>query len=155
MKKFLSGFLMGDCTPANLILKPFLLLGFRLYVAYIFIKSGLTKIDSWSSTLSLFENEYNVPFLPADLAAYMATAGELILPVLLIFGLISRPAALGLFILNAVAAYSFYNMFEHSWLGHIGDWQHILWGTLLAVIFAFGPGTLSIDKLLSNKWKNG
>jgi len=152
MKKFLSGFLIGECTPANIILKPLLLLGFRLYVAYVFFMSGLTKISSWSSTVSLFEYEYNVPLLPPEIAAYMATAGELVLPVLLVFGLLSRPAALALFILNAVAAYS---LSQTDFASAAGHWQHITWGTMLAVIFAFGPGTLSIDKWISNKWKNG
>ena len=152
MKKFLSGFLIGDCTPANIILKPLLSLGFRLYVAYVFFMSGLTKISSWSSTVSLFEYEYNVPLLPPEIAAYMATAGELILPVLLVFGLLSRPAALALFILNAVAAYA---LSQTDFASAAGHWQHISWGIMLAVIFAFGPGALSIDKWISDKWKNG
>ena len=152
MKKFLSGFLIGECTPANIILKPLLLLGFRLYVAYVFFMSGLTKISSWSSTISLFEDDYKVPLLPPEIAAYMATAGELALPVLLVFGLLSRPAALALFILNAVAAYS---LSQTDFASAAGHWQHITWGTMLAVIFAFGPGILSIDKWISDKWKNG
>jgi len=152
MKKFLSRFLMGDCTPANFILKPVLTLGFRLYIAYVFFNSGLTKIDSWSSTLSLFRDDYKVPLLPPELAAYMATAGELALPVLLIFGFLSRPAALALFILNAVAAYS---LSQTDFASVAGHWQHITWGTMIAVIFTFGPGAISIDKWISNKWKNG
>ncbi len=149
MKKFLSGFLMGDCAPMDLALKPLLLLGFRLYVAQVFFMSGLTKIQSWSSTLSLFEYEYNVPVIPPQIAAYMATAGELMLPVMLVVGLFSRPAALGLFALNVVAAISYPD------ISIAGEKDHIIWGTMLAVIFAFGPGNLSIDKLLSNRWKNG
>jgi len=152
MKKFLSRFLMGDCTPANFILKPLLTLGFRLYIAYVFFNSGLTKIDSWSSTLSLFRDDYKVPLLPPELAAYMAAAGELALPVLLVFGFLSRPAALALFILNAVAAYS---LSQTDFASVAGHWQHITWGTMIAVIFTFGPGAISIDKWISNIWKNG
>ncbi len=148
MKKFLAGFLMGDCAPMNLVLKPLLLLGFRLYVAQVFFMSGLTKIKTWSSTLSLFEYEYNVPVLPPQIAAYMATAGELILPVALVIGLFNRPAALGLFILNLVAAISYPD------ISTAGMKDHIIWGTMLAVLFTFGPGTFSIDKILSNRWKN-
>ncbi len=149
MKKFLSGFLMGDCAPMDFAIKPLLLLGFRLYVAQVFFMSGLTKIQSWSSTLSLFEYEYNVPIIPPEIAAYMATAGELILPVMLVLGFFSRPAALGLFVLNVVAAISYPD------ISAAGINDHITWGTMLAVLFAFGPGSLSIDKLLSNRWKNG
>jgi putative oxidoreductase len=149
MKKFFSGFLMGDCAPMDFAIKPLLLLGFRLYVAQVFFMSGLTKIKSWSSTLSLFEYEYNVPVIPPQIAAYMATAGELMLPVMLVVGLFSRPAALALFALNVVAAISYPD------ISIAGEKDHIIWGTMLAVIFAFGPGNLSIDKLLSNRWKNG
>lgn len=159
MKKFLAGFLIGDCAPLNLFLKPVMLLGFRLYVAYVFFKSGLTKVGSdfkvTSSTIDLFKYEY-MPYLSEELAttaAYLASYAELVLPVLLVIGFLSRPAALALFILNAVAAHSFLGMSEHNWLGHSGDWQHILWGTIIAVVFAFGPGSLSIDKWISNKWK--
>jgi len=158
MKKFLSGFLMGDCTPMDFIVKPLLLLGFRFYVASIFFKSGLTKVDDnfkvTSGTIDLFKYEY-MPYLAENLAtigAYLATYAELVLPILLVLGLLSRPAALALFILNVVAAYS---LAQTDFASAAGHWQHIVWGTMLAVIFAFGPGFLSIDKWLSNKWKNG
>ena len=157
MKKFLAGFLMGECAPLNLFLKPAMLLGFRLYIAYVFIMSGLTKVDNsfkvTSGTIDLFKYEY-MPYLSESIAtfsAYLASYAELILPILLIIGLFSRPAALALFILNAVAAYS---LSQTDFASAAGHWQHITWGTMLAVIFAFGPGTLSIDKWLSNKWKN-
>ena len=157
MKKFLAGFLIGDCAPLNLFLKPLMLLGFRLYVAYVFFKSGLTKVDDsyrvTSSTLDLFKYEY-MPYVSESLAtvgAYMASYAELILPILLVIGFLTRPAALGLFILNAVAAYS---LAQTDFASAAGHWQHIAWGIMFAVIFAFGPGGLSIDKLLSNKWRN-
>lgn len=157
MKKFLAGFLMAECGPMNWVVKPFMLLGFRLYVAYVFFKSGLTKVDDnymvTSSTLDLFKYEY-MPYVSESLAtigAYLASYAELALPILLVTGLITRPAALGLFILNAVAAYS---LAQTDFASAAGHWQHIAWGIMFAVIFAFGPGGLSIDKLLSNRWKN-
>lgn len=152
MKKFLAGFLMGHCAPLDLALKPLILLGFRLYIAYNFFLSGKQKIASWSTTLDLFAYEYNVPLLSPEIAAYLATGAELLLPILLVFGVITRPAALGLFILNIVAAMA---LAQTDFASAAGHWQHVLWGTMLAVIFAFGPGALSIDKLISNKWRNG
>ncbi|MFS1444498.1 DoxX family protein, partial [Vibrio sp. 10N.286.46.E10] len=65
---------------------PVLLLFCRLWVAWVFFNSGLTKIATWDSTLYLFELEYQVPLLPWELAAYMGTAAELILPVFLALG---------------------------------------------------------------------
>jgi len=157
MKKFLAGFLIGDCAPLNWFLKPVMLLGFRLYVAYVFFKSGLTRVDDsfmiTSSTIDLFKYEY-MPYVSESLAtvgAYLASYAELALPVLLVIGLITRPAALGLFILNAVAAYS---LAQTDFASAAGHWQHITWGVMLTVIFAFGPGALSLDKLISNKWRN-
>ena len=151
MKKFLAGFLMGNCAPLDLALKPLLLLGFRFYVAYDFFLSGKQKLSSWSTTVDLFAYEYNVPLLSPEIAAYLATGAELLLPVLLVFGFITRPAALGLFVLNVVAAMA---LAQTDFASAAGHWQHMLWGTMLAVIFAFGPGALSIDKLISNKLKN-
>jgi putative oxidoreductase len=150
MKKFLSGFLMADCAPANLVFKPLLLLGFRWYVAMIFFKSGLTKIQSWSSTVSLFEYEYNVPLLPPEVAAWLATAAELVLPVLLVFGMMTRPAALGLFILNVVAALS---LAQTDFASAAGAKDHVIWGIMLAVIFVFGSGFVSLDKWLGERLK--
>ncbi len=158
MKKFLAGFLIGDCAPLNLFLKPLMLLGFRLYLASVFFKSGLTKVDDsymvTPSTLELFKYEY-MPYASESIAtigAYLATYAELALPALLVIGFLTRPAALGLSVLNAVAAYYIISVADD--FSAAGQWQHITWGVMLAVIFAFGPGGLSIDKIISNKWKN-
>ncbi len=75
-------------------------LALRLFVGWQFFKAGLTKIGDWSATLALFRDEYQVPILPPEIAALMGTAGELALPILLFAGLLSRPAALGLFAFN-------------------------------------------------------
>ena len=47
------------CTVTRLIdkLQPLLLLGFRLYVARVFLLSGLTKVRDWSITLALFTDD--------------------------------------------------------------------------------------------------
>ena len=84
-----------------------LALAIRLYVGWQFLKSGMTKIADWDSTLFLFRDEYSVPVLPPEVAAVGGTLGELILPLLLFIGLLSRPAALGLFVVNLVAVISY------------------------------------------------
>ncbi len=149
MRKFFAGFLIAHCAPLDLVLKPIVLFAFRFYTAWIFLKSGLSKVDSnyqvTSSTIDLFKYEYQVPFFPPEFAAYLATYAELILPILLILGILSRPVALGLFILNFIAAISYPDM---SIAGHL---YHVIWGLMLLVVFAFGPGKFSIDKWISNK----
>jgi putative oxidoreductase len=127
-------------------LVPALDLGLRLYLANVFFKSGLTKIQTWDSTLYLFREEYKVPLLPPDFAAYLGTGAELTLPFLLVFGLFGRFAALGLTILNAVAAYSY-----HDQLSEAGLNQHLYWGLLLAVLLLHGLGKWSVDECLEKR----
>lgn len=129
-------------------LNPVLALVMRLYVANVFLASGLTKIQGWDSTLSLFENEYAVPFLSPVLAAYLGTTVELAAPAFLALGLVARPAALVLFVFNIVAATSYPD------ISVAGIKDHILWGWLLAVMFFYGPGKLSVDRLLM-RWLGG
>src|SRR5437867_1173716 len=86
---------------------PVIDLVIRVLVASVFFKSGLTKIASWAGTLSLFENEYAVPFLPPELAAVLGTGVELVFPVLLVLGLGTRLSALMLFAFNIVAVISY------------------------------------------------
>ncbi|NDU91976.1 MAG: DoxX family protein [Ferrovum sp.] len=128
------------------LLAPLLDFALRLYVADVFFKSGLTKIKSWDSTLYLFSDVYQVPLIPSDWAAYMATAGELGLSVLLVLGLFGRFATAGLFILNAVAAYSYY-----SGLSEAGLFQHFAWGTMLAVLLILSWSKWSIDTWFENR----
>jgi len=124
---------------------PLLLLFCRLWVAWVFFNSGLTKIASWDSTLYLFEYEYQVPILPWELAAYMGTAAELILPVFLALGLITRPMAAILFVFNIIAVVSYPVLWEK------GFYDHQLWGLMILIVVVWGAGPLSADKLLRSK----
>jgi putative oxidoreductase len=117
-------------------------------VADVFWKSGLTKIQSWDSTLALFEYEYAVPLLPPHAAAYLGTTVELSLSPLLALGLGGRLPALGLFLFNIVAATSYPD------LSDAGLQFHILWGLMLAVILTRGPGRWALDTLVC-RWLKG
>ncbi len=123
-------------------LQPVAALLARLYVAQVFFLSGLTKIRDWDITLALFMDEYKVPLLPPALAAVMGTAGELVLPVLLVLGLGGRFAALGLSVVNVVAVMSL------AEIAPAALQQHVFWGALLAGIAIYGPGRLSVDHWL-------
>ena len=115
----------------------------RLYLAWVFFNSGLTKIKDWDTTLFLFEYEYNVPLLPVELAAYLATVGEIVLPVLLVAGLASRFAAAGLFVINIVAVISLQD------IAPAALYLHYIWGILLLQVFIWGSGLLSFDRWTS------
>lgn len=114
----------------------------RLYVAQVFFMSGITKIRDWETTVSLFTDEYKVPYLSPELAALLGTAGELVLPVLLVFGLMGRFAALGLFVVNAIAVISL------SEIAPAALQQHITWGVLLALLAIYGCGKWALDHWL-------
>jgi putative oxidoreductase len=140
--------LVSKAVKGVAFVSPVFDLAIRLYVAKVFFASGLTKIQSWDSTLSLFENEYAVPLLPPELAAYLGTAAELFLPPLLVLGIGTRAVALAAFVFNLVAATSYPD------ISPAGIKDHILWGALLAVTFFHGPGKLSLDHLVSRRWRN-
>jgi putative oxidoreductase len=124
-------------------LQPVAQLLARLYVGAVFFRSGLTKLRDWDTTLALFADEYQVPLLSPELAAWLGTAGELVLPVLLVLGLAGRVSAAGLSVVNVVAVLS---------LAEIGDAAlqgHQFWGSLLAALLLWGPGAWSLDRLVA------
>lgn len=127
--------------PLNLMQSPLALLG-RLFVGQAFFLSGLTKLRDWETTLALFADEYHVPLLPPEMAAYMGTAGEIGLPVLLVLGLGGRFAPLGLSVVNVVAVLSL------AEIAPAALQQHISWGIVLAALAVFGCGRWTLDRLL-------
>ena len=131
-------------------LRPWLLLGTRLWVSWQFLKSGWLKLSDWGQTVSLFESEYKVPLLPPYAAAIAGTAGELVFSVLVIAGFAGRLSAIGLFAVNALAVISYAHvLYQEGFEAAIG--QHYLWGFMLLVIIFYGPGALSIDGLLARR----
>ena len=123
--------------------QPLAALAARIYVANAFFLSGLTKLRDWGTTVSLFTEEYKVPFLSPEVAAAMGTAGELVLPVLLVLGLGGRFAALGLSVVNVVAVISL------SEIAPAALQQHVTWGVLLAALALFGCGKWALDPWLT------
>jgi putative oxidoreductase len=115
----------------------------RFYVGAVFFRSGLTKLRDWDITLALFADEYRVPLLSPAVAAALGTAGELLLPVLLVLGLAGRFAAAGLSVVNVVAVLSLAEIGEAALQGHV------FWGSLLAALLLWGPGGWSLDRFVA------
>jgi putative oxidoreductase len=127
-------------------------LGIRLYVAEVFLRSGLLKLGNWSGTMYLFENEYKVPLLPPELAVYFGTFGELFFPPLLALGLAGRFAALSLSVVNVVAVVSFWHVLSGN---EAALMSHVYWAVLLLVTLCHGPGRISVDHWIRRRWFAG
>jgi putative oxidoreductase len=112
----------------------------RIYVGSVFFRSGLTKLHDWDTTVALFMDEYHVPLLDPTIAAFMGTAGEIVLPVLLVLGLFGRFAAAGLSVMNVVAVLSLAEIADAALQGHV------FWGSLLVALLLWGPGRWSLDR---------
>lgn len=126
-------------------LQSIALLALRLYTSWIFFPAGLQKTRDWGSTLFLFEEEYRVPLLSPELAAWLGTFGELVFPVLLTMGLLSRVSAAGLFVVNAVAVMSL------DVIAPVAMADHVLWGAMLLAIIVWGQGKISLDHFMT-RW---
>lgn len=129
-----------DRVPYTLLALPL-----RFAVATVFWNSGMTKLPNWNTTLALFAEEYRVPLLPPELAAYMATTIELTTPVLLVLGLLTRPAAIALLGMTIVIEIFVY---PQAWP------THIQWAAMILVLLCRGAGRLSIDHLLERSFSS-
>ena len=123
-----------DAVPYTILAIPL-----RLAVATVFWNSGTTKLANWATALALFSDEYKVPVLPPELAAYLAVSIELTTPVLLVLGLLTRPAAV---LLLGMVAFIEIFVYPLAWP------THIQWAAMLLVLLCRGPGKLSLDHLL-------
>ena len=113
---------------------PLLLVVIRFKMSHIFWKSGRIKFAHWDATVSLFKFEYKVPYISPILAAYFTTTFELVCPVLLIFGLMTRLATIPLLIMTAII--------QFTYLAHP---DHAYWAILLGTVLLKGAGPLSLD----------
>ena len=117
---------------------PLIQLLFRLAIAYVFLKGGLTKTANWMLTVQLFADEYHVPVLPPDIAAAMSVTFELGCSTLLALGLATRLATLPLLGMLAVIQTFVY---PNSWP------DHLMWGSILLFLLTRGGGAISLDRL--------
>lgn len=118
----------------------------RLWIARIFFNSGMSKLTDWGATIVLFKYNYSVPLLSPITAAYLGTAAELVLPILLVLGLGGRITIGILFIYNIICVVSY----PFLWLPahYSGLRLHINWGIILMLLMSYGPGRISLDYLL-------
>ncbi|MGX1307152.1 putative oxidoreductase [Amorphus suaedae] len=107
------------------------------------------------------EVSYNtsaIPVFPDKLIVYLGTYAEFVLPILIVVGLFTRLASVGMIAFIAVMTYTDINghdvgaetvgsLFSRDPSSLIAD-QRTLWVFVLLVLVLKGPGFLSLDALL-------
>ena len=114
----------------------------RLATFSVFLRSGLVKLADWPGTLMLFRDEYKVPVIPHEVAAYMAASMELGCSTLILLGLLTRVSVLGLF--GMIATIQIF-VYPTAWP------DHIQWIGFMLFLLLRGPGIVSIDHLVSKR----
>ena len=74
-----------------------------------------------------------------ELVATMASTAEIVLPILLAFGFLTRWAALGLLVMTAIIQLTY----PDGWANF-----HLYWAAMALAIMTFGPGAISLDRLI-------
>jgi|SRR6267142_1277297 len=127
-----------DGVPYTILAIPL-----RVALATVFWNSAMTKLANWNTAVELFVEEYKVPLLPPEFAAYVAVSIELTTPVLLVLGLATRAASLVLLGMTAVIEVLVY---PQAWP------THIQWAAMLFVLICRGAGNFSLDRLARRRF---
>ncbi|MDI4665923.1 DoxX family protein [Xanthobacter autotrophicus] len=126
-------------------------LALRIALAVPFFRSGLTKWDGFlqlsDSAVYLFAEEFRlhlfgleVAYPAPQLMAFLSGAGEIILPILLVLGLGTRFAALGLLVMTAIIQLTI----PDGWANF-----HLPWAAMALGVMTYGPGRVSLDHLVA------
>ncbi len=150
----------GFAAACSFVPYALVALALRLVMARVFFLDGQTRVDgvhlpfhvqgfdlsvvlpthvSAETFASFFTQYAALPFSPV-LAAWLAGAAGFVLPVMLVLGLGTRFAALGLLIMTALIQLYVYP--EALWT------VHVYWASMLTVLLALGPGAISFDALI-------
>jgi putative oxidoreductase len=121
----------------------------RVALAVPFWRSGILKWDGFlqlnDTAVLLFSSEFMLhlpggpyPFPAPGFFAFAAGSAEIVLPVLLVLGLLTRFAGLGLLLMTIVVQ-----------LTVPDGWPiHLTWAAMALAVMAYGPGKVSLDQLL-------
>ncbi len=121
----------------------------RFGLAVPFWRSGILKWDGFlrlsDTAVTLFTDEFMLhlpggpyPFPAPTVMAFLSGCAEVTFPVLLVLGLATRFAALGLLFMTLIVE-----------LTVPDGWPvHITWAAMALALIAWGPGRLSLDFLI-------
>jgi len=110
----------------------------RLLVAQAIFRSGIVKIGDWDTAIDLARFEYPVSWMAPETAAIVGVLIEVIAPLLLIFGLFTRGAALAILLLLAVSQIEYVAIDLNLWLIAILGWYVLR-----------GAGGFSVDRAVA------
>ena len=125
----------------------------RIALALPFWRSGMTRWDGAFSlaptTTYLFETQFRLhilggeyPIPMPDQVAFLTACAEVGLPVLLVLGLGTRLAALGLLAMTTVIQL----VMPDGWANF-----HLYWAAMALAIIAVGPGAVSLDRVIGRR----
>ena len=138
----------------------------RLIMAWEFWEAGISKLNgnNWFGDIPWAEWQKGFPFpfgvIPSDLNWFLATWGELVFAVMLLFGLFTRFAALSLIVITGVATAAVHWPAEWDnlaglWSGYVitadgaGNYKlPLLFVVMLLPLLFAGGGKLSVDHLM-------
>lgn len=123
----------------------------RIALAVPFYRSGMTKWDGWfqlsDSAVYLFSQEFrlhlfgtSIPYPAPGAVALLSGIAEIGLPILLVLGLGTRLAALGLLIMTLVIQLTI----PDGWANF-----HLPWAAMALALVVHGPGKLSLDHVIA------
>ncbi|CAM5795622.1 DoxX family protein [Rhizobacter fulvus] len=134
----------------NSLQNPLALIG-RILLALIFVTSGFGKITGFEGTVGYIASK-GLPM--ASVAAVIAIVIELGGGLAVVFGFLTRWAALALAVFTVIAAFIFHAYWgvpaEQVMMQQINFWKNISIAGGFLVLAAFGPGAISIDAKRGN-----
>lgn len=130
-------------------------LALRFALAVPFWRSGLTKWDGFfrlsDTAVYLFTEEFRLHLfggefaLPAPhLMAFLSSCGEILFPIMLVLGLGTRFAALGILAMTAIIQLTIPDGWENF---------HLPWAAMALAIVNYGPGKISLDQLIAGRFR--
>lgn len=134
--------------------RDFVQLVMRLALAVPFFKSGQLKWDGFlqlnDTAITLFTDEFMIhlpggpyPYPAPTLFAFLSGTGEIVFPILLVFGFATRFAATGLLFMTLIVE-----------LTVPDGWPiHITWAAMALGIMAWGPGRIALDAFILRFFK--
>ncbi len=124
----------------------------RFGLAVPFWRSGVNKWDGFLQlndvAVLLFTTEFKLhlpggpyPFPAPGVMAFAAGSAEILLPILMVFGLATRLAALGFLLMTLIVQ-----------LTVPDGWPlHLTWAAMALGIMAWGPGRISLDHWIERR----